>query len=335
MNRTGPDLRRLGVVGGLSLIACVVVAVQSPPERAVSVSRVQLAGAEFVATLASTSGWSDPPDLSVAGSTPIPRDATLRVPLPVLWGTEIVPVGEYSLSLAVEANGELRLELRSVGANTSYSLPVERADFSAPEEVRVSVSGVERGDVAIGALQIRWGALLVEGRFDPLRSAAFESGPWRLQTYTFPRATETGSTAPIGNLETAQSPRSWRLTLLDADQDRARLLLEDRAYLKLLDERVSIQRELALVRRQSTHASGDELDRLRRREATLEARARGTDERLARAASTQNSVEVPATALAQPDPAAPFAARMIARDADTLLVVTTSRRRFEFPLPKL
>lgn len=327
-------IRLAGYLGVAMTVGASPIPKSPGAEGDAFVSRAQIAGVDFVATVGVASGWVETPDLSQPGSTPIPREATFRAPLPVLWGTRILPVGEFLLSLAVGTEGELDLELRAVGSVTTYTLPVERADFSAPEDVRVSVSGTESDDRVEGALQVRWGAILLEGRFTPLRSTVHECDVWRLHSYSFPPTLVVESTTPLGELELSQDSRKWRVTLLDTNRDRARLLIEDRSYLKLLDERAAAQRDLVLVRRRMNRATGDELDRLRRKETALEARSRVAEERLARASAEPTSREIPATALAQPNPLSGLEVRLVSRGEETVLAVTTAQRRFEFVLPE-
>lgn len=309
------------------------------PSKSPVVSRVKLGKHEFSVEHERVEGWVDPPDLSRQGATPVPRAAIFRCPLPVLWEDRILPAGNFPVSILVGEYSDVKLALSPKGARARHILPVERADFSAPgDEILVSVQAHDYGDRVQGTLQIRWGALLLQGRFSPLLGHKLALGEWHLHTYHFPDETQVLESLPIGELQPTGSTRRWKATLLEPSEGRATVRLEERSYLRTLDERATLQRELSASRRrlsELTSASAPERASQARKVKGLEARLRGTEERLRRIPPEASTVDL--TALRDPASsgvAPQVSVKLIPTDDDkTALQVQLPSGKFRFLLP--
>ncbi|MFQ5655550.1 MAG: hypothetical protein ACE5GW_12575 [Planctomycetota bacterium] len=198
------------------------------------------------------------PDLSRAGEQSIPGGVTFTVPVETIWGERIRPQGAYLLSIVVSADLEVLLALQPIAAGERQLLPLEHGTFAEPgERLAVHLLALCTGSSEKGFLRLRWGALLLEGSFTPLKRQTYEVGDWRLVTYEFPQGLHLGESLPLGNLEPAGGvgPALSVTLLAGAGGTAPRIRLESVDRRELMTEREAARRRLRRARRSLREAA--------------------------------------------------------------------------------
>lgn len=242
-------------------------------------SSMQLLGMKFEVTHERASGSPLPPDLSRAKEILIPRAARFRVALPVLWEEQVLSPGEYRLGIIVDEDLQLFLRLKPVRGGTPRRLPLELGNYNSPSDrgIVITLAAVQGDHNEVGSLMIRWGALLFQAEFRPVRQRTSKLDGLRLSSFEFPRLAITPRELPLGQLRGRRSGAGGveQLFLLTGGASGPRLRFDDQQYLSLLDDRREMQQELA--RRERAGAEKAELRRLQARLAGVEARLKGLD----------------------------------------------------------
>ncbi|MCI0650384.1 MAG: hypothetical protein L0Z55_00725 [Planctomycetes bacterium] len=293
-------------------------------------SAVKLRGNEFSLELYPALGALPRlPDLSTPGETRIPQSAILRTAQPVLWNDRIVPPGEYELFLVVTEERTLLLGLESMGAGAGLRVLVERADYAEPsDDISVFLLAQSAGKRERGALQIRWGSLLLQGNFEPLTTTVVEEGELRLATYEFPERLQGAEQVFLGTIERIKGGGpSWAASL-SLTGARPSLRLDDRELSGLVAEQRSLRRRIAFLKEAArtepaSHAAADA--------KLLEARLQSIDRRLEDFNAASATLEIPGERLDQ-NPAS-LALTLTHTGEQHQLTVSTRQGTLLFRLP--
>ena len=199
-----------GTLGG------ILIPLHPAPDQLES-SRVDLGGVRIEVEYhpVERTGSIRPPDLSHPGEKKIPGRAQLRTAAPLYWGGPILPPGEYDLGFVLKDELDLYLVASKGGSGHRHLLPLEIGDYSQPANaIRFLVAGTESATEHSGTFLVRWGALLIQGNFMPLRRMSSEHGGWRLVSYQFPVGCSLREEVDLGVLESSRSRELRRGVIL-------------------------------------------------------------------------------------------------------------------------
>lgn len=328
---------------------CILASSVAVGQPVLSSSEVELAGVEITVSHRVAAGMPRTPDLSRPGTHSLPDQAIFTTPVPLLWGTRVVPAGEYVLSVGVDSDYEVGLQFQERAGEWSGLLPVERGDYSAPgNSLEIFLSARETSGEQCGAILIRWGALFLHGDFRAAQHRSFQVGPWRLQAFEFPAETALPPELILGHVQLLEgSPKSWQLTLLTRAGKPPRMRFEDRSYLRLLRERSSLQQSLVAARRavrkqaqgaddggkKDDSAASSALKEARRKVAQLEARLRSIELRLGKLTAGETTHELAAVAVPGEERVGPLRAELGSFEKQPAVVIRLQGALFRFSIP--
>ncbi len=328
--------RRVARVAVAAAVAWVPMVAHPEPLGGADESAIHIGGGD-VSIASEIVGTALPPlpDLSRPQEVRIPHGALLETTLPLLWGGTVLPPGEYELTLVIAEDLRIFCGVTATNGRFDGSAPLERADYSEPSQsVEFHLMAARRGGVEQGALQIRWGPLLLQGNFVPLLTVPSEANGWHLSAYRYPNGLPRQSALPIGVLDREAKARTRQhASLVRSMTGEIVVRLEDDAYLRDLAQTRTIRRKIASLQREARAENGatDPAKQL----APLEARLAQLEKRIEESA-TAAVLEISGETRRR-DPATRLTAhsgRLEPAGTTARLLLETDTTTYIFPLPE-